>query len=56
MSNLRPKVYKSQTRRKSSKRGKIVYENFNLNTVARILGAPQDIQAGIYMHKKMEKM
>ena len=38
---------------KAQKRGKIKsIENFNLNTVARILGAPQDIQAGIYMHKK----
>ncbi len=39
---------------KAQKRGKIKsIENFNLNTVARILGAPDDIQAGIYMHKKI---
>lgn len=39
---------------KAQKRGKIIsVENFNLNTVARILGAPQDVQAGIYMHKKI---
>lgn len=39
---------------KAEKRGRIKsIENFNLNTVARILGAPQDAQAGIYMHKKI---
>ena len=38
---------------KAQKRGKIrSIENFNLNTVARILGAPKDVQAGVYMHKK----
>ncbi len=41
---------------KAGKRGKIkAIENYNLNTVARILGAPHDIQAGIYMHKKIDE-
>lgn len=41
---------------KAGKRGKIrAIENYNLNTVARILGAPKDIQSGIYMHKKVDE-
>lgn len=39
---------------KAQKRGRIVsLQNYNLSTVARILGSPQDVQAGIYMHKKI---
>lgn len=41
---------------KAKKRGKIkAIENYNLNTVARILGAPHDVQAGIYMQKKVDE-
>jgi putative thymidine phosphorylase len=28
--------------------------NYNLNTIAKILGAPKDKQAGIYLHKKLD--
>ena len=28
--------------------------NYNLNTIAKILGAPKDKQAGIYLHKKID--
>ncbi len=37
--------------------GKIKHiQNYNLNTIARILGAPADQHAGIYMHKKVDEM
>lgn len=41
----------------AGKKGKIKHiQNYNLNTIARILGAPTDQHAGIYMHKKVDEM
>ncbi len=41
---------------KTSHKGKILeINNFNLNTIAKILGAPHDIYAGIYMVKKINE-
>ncbi len=41
----------------AGKKGKIKHiQNYNLNTIARILGAPADQHAGIYMHKKVDEM
>ncbi|MCR4313251.1 MAG: thymidine phosphorylase, partial [Candidatus Roizmanbacteria bacterium] len=40
---------------RSSKSGKIKdIDNHNLNTVAKILGAPDDKKAGIYLLKKLD--
>lgn len=41
---------------KAVRRGKIQHiNNYNLNTIAKILGAPNDKHAGIYMHKKLDE-
>lgn len=40
----------------SQKTGKIVQiNNYNLNSTAKILGAPQDAKAGIYLHKRYDE-
>ncbi|OGK18016.1 hypothetical protein A3G67_04455 [Candidatus Roizmanbacteria bacterium RIFCSPLOWO2_12_FULL_40_12] len=40
---------------KASHRGTITkLNNYNLNTLAKVLGAPNDIQAGIYLERKID--
>lgn len=42
---------------KSLKSGRIkAINNYNLNTIAKILGAPNDKFAGIYLYKKLDEM
>lgn len=39
---------------KAAKKGVVKQiNNFNLNAIARLLGAPKDAGAGVYMHKKL---
>lgn len=49
-------IIKAQTLEvKSDRPGKVVgINNYNLNTIAKILGAPADKMAGIYMIKKLD--
>jgi len=54
LDNLPMKAHKKEII--SSRRGKIKsINNFNLNTLAKILGAPADKYAGVYLIKKMDE-
>lgn len=53
-SQLKLAKYKKEI--KSSKKGKIIaIDNHKITTIAKILGSPQDKQAGIYLEKRLEE-
>jgi putative thymidine phosphorylase len=53
--NLKIKAHKDEAI--TSRKGKVKsINNFNLNMLAKILGAPADKYAGIYLHKKIDEL